>query len=39
MHGILSVAIVSTIAAAALVIAGLLAYVEMTRSQLSIKSR
>jgi hypothetical protein len=39
MHGILSIVIISAVSAATILIAGLVGYVELTRKQLSIKSR
>jgi hypothetical protein len=39
MHQIFSIAVLTATAASTIVIAGLIAYVELTRAQLSIKSR
>jgi len=39
MHGILSIVIIGAVSAATVLIAGLVGYVELTRKQLSIKSR
>jgi|GEM_PF-4399206 hypothetical protein len=39
MHHIFSIAVTTAAAATTIVIAGLIAYVELTRAQLSIKSR